>query len=67
MKEPRDEAEGKSKRRAATGQTWCQSEEVSSDAYPLINDWLEFTIIAVAMVGVIGGAIALVHLGQQVQ
>jgi hypothetical protein len=36
------------------------------DGYPLINDWLEFAIIAVAMIGVIGGAIALVHLWQQV-
>ena len=35
-----------------------------SDAFP--NDWLEFTILAVAMVGVIGGIIALVHLAQQV-
>jgi hypothetical protein len=37
-----------------------------NDGYPLINDWLEFSIIAVAMLGVIGGAIALAHLWQQV-
>ena len=38
-----------------------------SDGYPLINDWLEFAILSVAMLGVIGGAIALAHLWQQVQ
>ena len=34
------------------------------DSFP--NDWIEFAIIAVAMVGVIGGVIALVHLMNQV-
>jgi len=34
------------------------------DSFP--NDWLEFSIIAVAMVGVIGAVIALVHLINQV-
>jgi uncharacterized membrane protein len=34
------------------------------DAFP--NDWLEFAIISVALVGVIGGIVALVHLINQV-
>lgn len=34
------------------------------DAFP--NDWLEFVIICIAMVGVIGGGIGLYVLSQQV-
>jgi hypothetical protein len=32
------------------------------DRYPLINDWLEFTILVVASFGVGGGIFALIYL-----
>jgi hypothetical protein len=48
----------------AVGVTVRRRSDDLGDAFP--NDWLEFGIIAVALVGVIGGVIALVHLMNQV-
>ena len=62
-KRARDKVKQKAKQRLQDVVQERRSDDLG-DSFP--NDWIEFAIIAVALVGIVGGIIGLVTLSNQV-